>query len=165
MTKIGIEKCMISMIWSISGIHSLLALTERMKYKSNSQYFCQHVISDIQRNIWSSGRRKTLKDLFLRLDIAPSHNSPPFSEKIESANAQRAPHPRDSPASVPNGFFCFRSLKEKFRGTSFTKGDDLIFVVRQIFSDIPEMALKNVFTNWITRLSWRTKKDGEYYSK
>jgi hypothetical protein len=36
MTKIGTEKCMISIIWSISGIHSLLALTKDMKYKCNS---------------------------------------------------------------------------------------------------------------------------------
>jgi hypothetical protein len=50
-TKIDTEKCMISIIWSISGIHSLLALIKEMKY--NSQYFCQHVIPDIhiQQNI------------------------------------------------------------------------------------------------------------------
>jgi hypothetical protein len=28
----------------------------------------------------------------------------------------------------------------------------------QIFSEIPEMGLKNVFTDWITRLSWWWRK-------
>jgi hypothetical protein len=59
MTKIDTEKCIISIIWSISGIHSLHALTKGKKY--NSECFCQHVIPDIQQNICSSSRRKTLK--------------------------------------------------------------------------------------------------------
>jgi hypothetical protein len=47
MTKIDIEKYMISIIWSISGIHHLLALPKGMT--SKSQFFCQHVIPDIQQ--------------------------------------------------------------------------------------------------------------------
>jgi hypothetical protein len=50
------EKCMISIIWCISGIHRRPALTKGTKY--NSQYFCQRVILDIQQNICSSSRRK-----------------------------------------------------------------------------------------------------------
>jgi hypothetical protein len=45
MTKIDNEKSLISVIWSISGIHSLLALTKRMK--SNSEYFSQHLLSGL----------------------------------------------------------------------------------------------------------------------
>jgi hypothetical protein len=45
MTTNDTKKCMISIIWFISGIHSLFALPKLMKY--NSQYFCQHVIPDI----------------------------------------------------------------------------------------------------------------------
>jgi hypothetical protein len=65
MTKIDTEKSMISLIWSISRIQSLLALTKGMKY--NSQYFCQHMSPDIQQNSCLSSRRKTLKDILLRL--------------------------------------------------------------------------------------------------
>jgi hypothetical protein len=77
MRKIDSRKCMKSIIWSISGIHSLRALTEGMKYKYNSQYFCQHVIPDIhiQQNICSSGHRTTLNGILLYLDNAQAHNS------------------------------------------------------------------------------------------
>jgi hypothetical protein len=95
MTKHDTENCMISIIWSISGIHSLLRLTKGMKY--NSQYFCQHVIPHIQQNICSSSRRKSLKDILLHLDKATAHNLRPSSEKIESAKAQRVPHAPYSP--------------------------------------------------------------------
>jgi hypothetical protein len=60
MTKIDAGTCMVSIIWSISRIQSLLALTKGMKYKCNSQHFCQHVIPDIQLNICSSSRKTTL---------------------------------------------------------------------------------------------------------
>jgi hypothetical protein len=100
MTKIDSEKCMISIIWSISGIHSLLALTNGMEYKYNSQSFCQHVILDIQQSICSSIRRKPLKGILWHLDNAPAHNSRLSSDKIESAKAQRVPHPPYSPDQI-----------------------------------------------------------------
>jgi hypothetical protein len=97
MTEIDIVMGMISIIWSISGIHGLLTLTKGMKY--NSQYFCQHVILDthINQYICSSSRRKTLKEILLDLDNAPAHNSRVSSGKIESTQAHRVSHPRDSP--------------------------------------------------------------------
>jgi hypothetical protein len=67
-TKIDSVKGMISIIWFISGIHSLLALAKGMKY--NSQSFCQDVIPDIQQTICSSSHRKTLKDILVHSDNA-----------------------------------------------------------------------------------------------
>jgi hypothetical protein len=97
MTRIETEKCMISILWSISGMHSQLAFTKGMKSKYNSQYFCQHIIPDIQQNICSSSRRNILKAILLHLGNAPAHNSQLSSENIESAKAQRGLHPPDRP--------------------------------------------------------------------
>jgi hypothetical protein len=89
MTKIDPEKCMISIIWSISGIHSLLALTKDVKYKFNSQYLCQYGIPDIQQRMCSSSHTQPLKRILLHLNNASTHNSRLSSEKMESAKAQR----------------------------------------------------------------------------
>jgi hypothetical protein len=75
------------------------------------------------------------------------------------------PHPPCRPDPAPRDFFLFSCLKEKLCGRSFTTSDDLLFARQQIFSEIPEMILKNVFTNWITRLYWVMKKGGEYHIK
>jgi hypothetical protein len=92
MTKIDTGKCMISIIWSISGIQRLFALTKGLKY--NSQYFCPDVIPDIQQRICSSSQENTeWYSILLHLDNAPDHNSRLSSEIIESAKAQRVPHP------------------------------------------------------------------------
>jgi hypothetical protein len=66
---------------------------------------------------------------------------------------------------APSDSFFFVYLKEKLCGTSFTTNDDLIFAIRQIFSESPEMEVKNVLPNWITRLSWMKKKGGGYCTK
>jgi hypothetical protein len=47
--------------------------------------------------ICSSSRRKTLNNILLRPDNARDYNSRLSSEKIESAKAQRVPHPPYSP--------------------------------------------------------------------
>jgi hypothetical protein len=121
--------------------------------KFNSQYFCPDVLPDIQQNICSSSRRKTLKCILLDLDNAPIHNSPLSSEKIESATDQKARHLHSSLDLAQSNFVLFGDLKERLRGTSFIPGDDLIFAMRPLFSDIPEMVLEDVLTNWTARLS------------
>jgi hypothetical protein len=163
MTKNGTERCMILIIWSISGIHSLLALTKGMK--EHSQYFGQDVSPDVRQNIRSPSRKKTLKGILLHLDNALAHDRPLSPEKIECAKAQRVPHRHYGPGWAPNGFFIFGDLKEKLRRTSLTASDDRIFATGQIFCEIPEIVLKNLLANLITRLSWVMKKGGEYYIK
>jgi hypothetical protein len=86
MTTIDTEKCMMLIISSISGIQSLLALTKFTKYKYNSQYFCQHVIPDIQQNVCSSSRRKTLNGILLHLENASTGNSRLSSKRLNRQN-------------------------------------------------------------------------------
>jgi hypothetical protein len=103
--------------------------------------------------------------ILLHLDNALADNSQLSSDKIESAKAQRVSRPPVGLDPAPSDAFVFGYLKEKLRGTSVTTSDDLICAIGHIFSEIPEAGLKNVFTNWITRLSWMAKKGGEYYTK
>jgi hypothetical protein len=133
-----------------------------MQFRWNSQYCDQHVIPDIQQSVCLSNRRKTLKGILLHPGNASVHNSRPSSEKIESAKLPIVPHPPDGPDQAPSDFFHFGYLKEKLGATSFTTSDDLIFAVRQIFSDIPQMLLNIVFANRITREASVLKKGGEY---
>jgi hypothetical protein len=147
MAKIGTEKCMTSIIRSISGIQSLVALDKGMKFKYNSQSFCQYVIPDIQQNMCPSIRRRTLKGIILRLGNATVQNSPLYSGKIESAKVPRVHHPHYSPDPAPRNFFLFGYAKENIRITSFTMNGDRVFAIRHIFSELLEMVLKNGFAN------------------
>jgi hypothetical protein len=71
--KIDTEKCLISVLWSFSGIHHLIDMPPGMKY--NSSFFCDVVMPGLIQNMTSSSRRKTLKLFFIHLDNARPHNS------------------------------------------------------------------------------------------
>jgi hypothetical protein len=62
-------------------------------------------------------------------------------------------------------FFLFGYLKEKFCRASFSTSGAFAFPTWRMVSEIPEMGVTNVFTNWITRLFWMMKKDGKYAAK
>jgi hypothetical protein len=66
---------------------------------------------------------------------------------IEFAKAERVSHSSSGPDPAPNDFFFFRYLKEKLRRTLLTPSNDRSFAIQQIFSEIPEMILKNMLTN------------------
>jgi hypothetical protein len=63
------------------------------------------------------------------------------------------PHPPYRPDLAVTDFVVFGYLKGKLRGTSFMTNNYLILAIGPIFSEIPEMVLKKMFTNWITKLS------------
>jgi hypothetical protein len=101
----------------------------------------------------------------LHHDHASAHNSRLFSEKIESAKAERVSHPPYSQDPARSDFFLFGHLKEKLRGTSFTTSDDFSFAIRQIFSQILEMGVKNGFTNCGPGKNTATRQSGFDLSK
>jgi hypothetical protein len=71
-------------------------------------------------------------------------------------------HPPYASDQAQSDFFPVGCLKENICGTSFTPGENVIFALRKPFSGIPEKVMKNVFTNWMTRLPWVRKRGGEY---
>jgi hypothetical protein len=70
--KIETKKCHISIIWSTSGIHSLLALPAGVRY--DAEFFCAFVLPDVERNLCDDKHWKTLGGVDLHLDNAPAHN-------------------------------------------------------------------------------------------
>jgi hypothetical protein len=77
------KKVLISIIWSVNGIVSLLALESGSRY--NSTYFCDVQFPDMEAFLLSGTRKKTLRGYFLHLDNATSHNSQMSTLRIEDS--------------------------------------------------------------------------------
>jgi hypothetical protein len=90
--KIETEKCMISIIRSISGIHSLLALARGRKYKMQFSVLLSTCYPGYPAIHLLIEPQKTLKGILLHLDNATIDNSRLSSEMIECAKAQGVPH-------------------------------------------------------------------------
>jgi hypothetical protein len=52
------QQRLVSIIWSMSGIHRFLALRAGTRY--DAEFFCAIVFSDIERDLCDGKRRKTL---------------------------------------------------------------------------------------------------------
>jgi histone-lysine N-methyltransferase SETMAR len=155
------KKCLISILWSPAGIHSLLAVPKGTTY--NSLFFCAQVVPDLVLNITSNSRRKTLKGLTLHIDNARPHNSKVSVNTLARTKAKRFPHPPYSPDLAPSDFFLFGYIKEKMSGVSSISEQDVIDRIKGIFNEIPKEVLISVYIEWIHRLKWVIKNGGEYY--
>jgi hypothetical protein len=70
---IDTQKCLISVLWSIHGIHSLVDVLKATTY--NTAFVCDIIVPSTVAEIASHSRRKALKGFMVRLDHAPAHNS------------------------------------------------------------------------------------------
>jgi transposase len=71
--KIDTEKCLISVLWSVRGIHSLVDVPKGTTY--NTDFFCNVIMPSLKRDIASQGRRKTFRGMLIHMDNARPHNT------------------------------------------------------------------------------------------
>jgi hypothetical protein len=107
--KIDTEKCLISVIWSVNGIHSLLDISKETTY--NTTFFCDAVFLDLLENMCAGSRERTLKGVIMHLDNARPHNSRKSNECLTEFRARRVPHPAYSPDPALSDFFLFGTVK------------------------------------------------------
>jgi hypothetical protein len=159
--KIGSKKCLISIIWSTSGIHSLLVLPAGVRY--DAEFFCASVLSDVEKNLCQGSRRKTLRGIYLHFDNAPAHNAKRSRQEIARTKATRVIHPAYSPDAAPSDFFLFGHLKREMIGFRASSPEEILCEIRRIFDQIPKETLLAVYNNWIARVEWIIMHQGEYY--
>jgi hypothetical protein len=97
--KNNTEMCLISIQWSIQGIHSLLHVLEGIEY--NTAFSIDVTIPSQIENITSGSRKKTSKGWMIHMDNADLHNSRSSQECIRASKAEQSPHPAESPEIAP----------------------------------------------------------------
>jgi histone-lysine N-methyltransferase SETMAR len=98
--KIDAEKCLLSVLWSVTGIHSPIDVPKGTTY--NSAFLCDVVVPDLVRNICFHSRRKSLKGMYIHLDNARPYNSKRTAEYLSGTKANRVPHPPYSSDLAPS---------------------------------------------------------------
>jgi hypothetical protein len=72
--------------------------------------------------------------------------------KIEELSFILVPQPPYSPDFVPCDFFLFDYLKQHLEGKHFTREDQVITAVREVFDKIPLQTFQNVIDDGQNRL-------------
>jgi hypothetical protein len=132
-TKTDPEKCLISVSWSVNGIHSLFDVPKGTTH--NSRFLCDVVVLDLLENISAYNRRRTLKRVWVHIDNARAHNSEKSNECLTEFRARRVPHPAYRPDCALNDFF-FGIVKTELQNHEIHSKQDLILGIKAIFEEI-----------------------------
>jgi hypothetical protein len=84
------------------------------------------------------------------------------SEKIEELGFILVPQLPDSPDLAPCDFFPFGYVKRHLEGKHFTREDQVITAVIEVFDKIPLQTFQNVKDDWQYRLRRYIRLEGEY---
>jgi hypothetical protein len=106
---IDTEKCLICVLWSVDGIHSLVDIPKGEL--CNSSFFCSVIVPGLVEDICSGSRRGSLKGSYVNLGNARPHNSRQSNDCLRGTKAQRMPQPAYSPDLAPSSFFLFGFVK------------------------------------------------------
>jgi hypothetical protein len=159
--KIQTKSCLVSIIWSTFGIHSLPALPAGVRY--DAEFFCAYVLPDMERNLCDGKHRKMRRGVYLHLGNARGHNAKRSRQEIARTKVSRVVHLAYSPDVAPSDFFLFGHLTGEMAGFSANSRADILSEIRRIFQEMTKETLVAVYDEWITQLEWITEHKGEYY--
>jgi hypothetical protein len=160
--EIQAEKCLISVIWLVNGIDSLVEVPKGESY--SSAHFYDVVVPSLADDIGSRSRRKSLKGLYVHSDNARPHNSRQSIDCPQATKARGMAQSADNPGLTPSDFFLIGDLKRKLQGIHIPGRERLKSEIIRILGGIGPDLLISVFEDWIKRLEWVVQNGGEYYN-
>jgi hypothetical protein len=158
--KIDTEKCLISAVWSVNGIHSLLDVPKGTTY--NTTFFYDVVILDLLENVSAWSQTRTLKGIVMHFDNASPHNSKKSNECLTEFDARRVPHPTYSPDRARSDFFLFGMVTAELQNYEIHSREDLILAIRTVFGQISKETFISVYVSCMKRLKWVIKNGRKY---
>jgi transposase len=159
--KIDSEKCLISVLWSVNGIHSLEEVPKGTAY--DSALVCDITVPRLVQGLCSDSARRSLKGCCIHLENARPHNSKRSAEWPRTTNIKRLSQPSHSPDIAPSDFSLFGYLKEKLTEYDIPDRERRKLAITHIFSETGQETLITNFEPWIKRRKWVTKHEGEYF--
>jgi hypothetical protein len=157
---ISSKKTMVSAYFSRCGLVSVEFFP--MEQKHSWQFFAETVLPSIEKKIAECRPKLRATAAHFHIDNAKPHTSKIPIEKIEELDFILVLQPRYSPDFAPCDFFLFGYLKQHLEGKHFTREDQVIAAVREVFDKIPLQTFQNVMHDWQYRLRRCIQLGGEY---
>jgi hypothetical protein len=119
-----------------------------MGQKYNSQFFTETVRPSLEEKLAEGCPILRTTAAHLHVDNAKPHTSKMSIEKIEELCFILVLQPPYFPDLAPCHFFLFCYLKQHLEGKHFTREDQVIAAVREVFDRIPLQTFQNVMDEW-----------------
>jgi hypothetical protein len=95
------------------------------------------------------------------MDNSACHNSHKITDKLTAADIARVLHPLYSPDLSPCDFWLFRFLKKSMKGMELSTKDQSVETITTIWRGVTSDTVQSVFQEWMQRLNWVIKNNGE----
>ena len=154
---VGSMKLMISVIWTTSGMKSIVMLPRNQQFNRN--FFVNVVLADLFKTIETQRPVKGTSELKFHLDNARPHL---VDDVLVGNGLERLPHPPYSPDLAPSDFFLFGYLKKMLEGKNFESDEDLFAEACKLLREIPVTTLRKVYHEWIIRLQRCIQLNGDF---
>jgi transposase len=151
---------MVSGYFSRCGFVSVEFLPMGQKY--NSQFFTEAVPPSIEKKLAKCRPKLRTTAAHLHVDNAKRYTSEMSIEKIEELGFILVPQPPYSPDIAPCDYFMLGYVKQHLEGKHFTREDQVIAAVKEVFDKIPLQVFQNVMDDWQYRLRRCIQLGGEY---
>jgi hypothetical protein len=91
-----------------------------------------------------------------------SHNGSKAASKFEQHHIFRLPHPPYSPDISPCDFWLFGLLKGIMKRREFHSHEEIEEAITVAWNDLTVEDVQSIFYDWMRRLAWVIKHEGEY---
>jgi transposase len=126
------------------------------------QFFTETVLPTIEKKLAECRPKLQTTAAHLHIDNAKTHTSKMSTEKIEELSFSLVAQPPHSPDLAPCDFLLFGYLKQHLEGKHFTREDQVIAAVREVFDKIPLHTLQNVMNDRQYRLRQCIQLEADY---
>jgi histone-lysine N-methyltransferase SETMAR len=150
---------MVSACFSRCGFVSVEFFPMGQKY--SSQFFTETLLLSIEKKLTECRPKLRTTAAHLHVDNAKPDTSKMSIEKIEELGFTLMPQPPYVPGLAPGDFFLFGHLKQHLEENHFTREDQVIAAVREVFDKIPLQTFQNVIDDWQYRLRRCIQLGGE----
>jgi histone-lysine N-methyltransferase SETMAR len=99
------------------------------------------------------------------MDNCRVHNALDTADTLRVMKLPRVPHPPYSPDLSPCDFWFFGRAKVALQNQSFVDTDELLEALTDLSDSVTFGDLQSVFQDWMKRLDWVIKHDGEYFTE
>jgi hypothetical protein len=152
---------MVSAYFMRCGFVSVEFLPMGLKY--NSQFFTETVLPCIEKKLAECRPKLRTTAAHIHVDNAKPHTYKMSIEKIEELGFILVPQPPYSPDLALCDFSLFGYLKQYLEGKHFTREDQAIAAVREVFDKILLQPFQHVMDDWQYRLRRCIQLGGEYF--
>jgi histone-lysine N-methyltransferase SETMAR len=160
---IGSKKVMVTIFLTANRLVKLVYLPQRQKY--NQEHFINEILEGINQECNHGTGHTVTKTMRIHIDNCRVQNVLETSQAIGRMKIKRLAHPPDSPDLSPCDSWFFGRAKTALQNRRLTDADAVIEALTDLFDNVSFEELQNVFQNWIERLEWAIKHNGECFIK